>query len=207
MRKVFTYTFLLCLASLASAQLCCNVVDKNGTPLVTTNGVCLNAPNAGCSTPAVAAVTIVDSDGDGIADEDDDCPHEAGNLANDGCPDLTEEEKGVLAAALAGVQFASNSDELIGDSESKLDDIVTLMQAHEDFSLMISGYTDNTGNADYNLELSDKRAQSAKNYLVSKGIAADRIEAKGYGIENPVATNDTPEGRAQNRRVEFELVH
>lgn len=190
---------------IAKAQLCCNVVTGSGLDVITpSNGLCAISP---MMASAANCVKVADADGDGIADDSDECPHEAGPAANGGCPELAEEEVNILKAALAGVKFKTDSDELIGDSESKLDAVVALLKKHPDFKLKISGYSDNTGQADYNLELSDKRAHSAEKYIISKGIAADRISAKGYGEANPIADNDTAEGRAKNRRVEFTLTH
>lgn len=186
----------------ANSQACCNVVDGSGNRVVTTNGLCVTAPNlvamAGCPD---------DADGDGVKDGEDKCPHEAGSVANAGCPELSEEETTILKNALEGVQFKTDSDELVGDSDAKLDQVVTILEKHEDFKLKISGYTDNTGDAAYNVSLSDKRAHAAETYIVSKGIDASRVSAKGYGAENPIAENETAEGRAKNRRVEFEIVY
>lgn len=147
-----------------------------------------------------------DSDNDGIADKDDKCPNQPGIEANKGCPEIDDETKRVLAAALEGVQFESGRDIIKRSSYRQLDEVVDLMNAHTEFKLKISGYTDNTGNADNNLALSDRRAKAAKQYIVDKGIDASRIEAHGYGIANPVADNSTASGRAKNRRVEFEIV-
>ncbi|MEM6644239.1 MAG: OmpA family protein [Bacteroidota bacterium] len=186
--------FLLC--SSVVAQTCCNVIS-GGIAVVSSNGICVvNSGSGGCIEE--------DSDGDGFADAVDPCPSEAG--MNNGCPELMEEEKAVLAAALEGVKFKTDSDELLPESLPKLDAVLKLMQKHPDFDLKISGYTDNSGEASYNLSLSDKRAHAAEKYLLSKGISATRIMAKGYGEENPVATNETKEGRAKNRRVEFDLM-
>ena len=79
------------------------------------------------------------------------------------------------------------------------------MKANSSFNLTIDGYTDNTGDADHNKELSYKRAEAAKARLIEDGISASRITTHGYGIANPIATNDTAEGRAKNRRVEFSI--
>ncbi|MFY0605330.1 MAG: OmpA family protein [Cyclobacteriaceae bacterium] len=201
-KLLFSLLAVFCFHFTVKAQLCCNVVDGSGVAVVATNGLCVIAPNL--PSPDCAGG---DSDGDGVADADDECPHEAGTAENGGCPDLTEDEISVLKAALAGVEFKTDSDELIGDSESKLDAVVALMKKHPDFKLKISGYSDNTGDSAYNLELSDKRAHAAESYIIEKGVSASRVMAKGYGEENPVADNSTAEGRAKNRRVEFELVH
>ncbi len=152
----------------------------------------------GCNEP--------DTDGDGIIDKEDKCPTVAGVSSNDGCPEIEEDVKEVLREALEGVQFQSGSDVLLRSSYAKLDKVVEVMNSHDEFKLKISGYTDNTGNADSNLALSKKRAHAAEKYLVDKGIDASRISAEGYGIANPIADNNTREGRAKNRRVEFEVV-
>ena len=88
-----------------------------------------------------------------------------------------------------------------------LDELVTVIQDPEalTWSLEIQGHTDNKGGDDYNQKLSEDRANAVKKYLVDKGIKAERIIAKGFGLTKPIATNDTPEGRAKNRRVEFTI--
>lgn len=211
MKNILLVLTLLVSGWAANAQLCCNVVDSKGMKVVTSNGVCVTAPNlatADCGGDGGDAMpAIVDSDGDGIADSEDDCPHEAGTAENDGCPELSEEEKKVLQDALEGVKFKTGSDDLTAESYAKLDKVVSLLKIHEDFKLKISGYTDNTGGADLNLKLSDDRAHACEKYIIGKGISASRITAKGYGEENPIGSNDTKEGRAKNRRVEFQLVH
>ena len=200
---IFSCVLVLSLSS-AHAQLCSNVVDGYGESVVSSNGLIVIAPNLG---GADCGEAEADADGDGIADSSDECPHEAGPSSNGGCPELSSEELAVLKDALEGVQFKTDSDELIGDSNQKLDKVVGLLQKHPDFTLKISGYTDNTGDAEYNVQLSDKRAHAAESYIISSGISASRITAKGYGEENPVADNSTAAGRAKNRRVEFELIH
>lgn len=146
-----------------------------------------------------------DSDGDGITDKEDRCPNVSGIAANKGCPEIDDEVQKILAEALEGVQFESGRDVIKRSSYSKLDNVAKIMQSHSEFKLTISGYTDNTGNPDSNLALSDRRAKAAKQYLVDKGIDGSRISAKGYGIANPVADNATAAGRAKNRRVEFKV--
>ena len=78
-----------------------------------------------------------------------------------------------------------------------------VLNNNPDLNIEIQGYTDSTGEEDYNVQLSQRRAESVMSYLVSRGIDPDRLTAKGYGSVNPVASNDTPQGRAKNRRVEF----
>lgn len=147
-----------------------------------------------------------DSDGDGIRDQDDTCPQVAGVTANNGCPEIKEEVKEALDLAVKNIQFNSGSDVLKSSSYTSLNQVAELMKENTSFNLKLTGYTDNTGNVDKNLELSKRRAASAKAYLVSQGIDADRLSSDGYGIANPVADNKTRAGRAANRRVELEIV-
>ena len=111
-----------------------------------------------------------------------------------------------LTEATDAVAFNSGSATLKESSYQALDALVTLLSEDRNISLKLSGYTDSSGNAARNLELSKERANAVKTYLVSKGIDESRISADGYGIANPRADNATPEGRALNRRVEMEIM-
>jgi outer membrane protein OmpA-like peptidoglycan-associated protein len=111
-------------------------------------------------------------------------------------------EKGRVATQ--GIFFATGSAELAGESTPTLKEIGQMLKDHADLSLTIEGHTDNTGSPEANQSLSEKRAAAVKAYLVSTfGIAESRLEAKGFGASKPAASNDTPEGRQQNRRVEL----
>jgi len=145
-----------------------------------------------------------DNDLDGIADTLDKCPSESetynGYMDDDGCPDTRPiEEKFVLR----GVNFESGSAALTPDSYAVLDQVVKSLKAYPEVRVEIAGHTDNVGKDDYNLGLSQRRADSVKQYLVNAGIAADRIVARGYGESSPIAPNATAAGRAENRRIEF----
>lgn len=148
-----------------------------------------------------------DSDGDGVYDVNDKCPNRPGLAANDGCPKLKLEdtERESLAAAVKAVEFETGSATLKASSSASLDKIVELMSKYSAYKLSIKGHTDNQGDAKKNLTLSDNRAEAAKAYLISKGIKANRITAKGYGSRVPIDSNETSEGRQNNRRVEFDL--
>jgi len=104
------------------------------------------------------------------------------------------------------LNFASGSSTIAGTSGGEVDNLAAILKAYTDVKVSVEGYTDSKGNATSNQTLSQKRADAVKARLISKGIAADRISTKGFGAESPVATNDTPEGRAQNRRIEVRLV-
>jgi outer membrane protein OmpA-like peptidoglycan-associated protein len=103
------------------------------------------------------------------------------------------------------VRFDTNKSTLTPAAKANLDKLVPVFKEYADTNIMIYGYTDSTGSAEYNLKLSGERAESVKNYLVSKGLNANRFSMTGMGIADPIATNDTPEGRTQNRRVEFAI--
>jgi len=101
--------------------------------------------------------------------------------------------------------FATNSANIDPTSLDDLDELVNIMEEDQGLRLSIEGHTDTRGNNEYNLELSRLRAEAVKTHLVSGGISTDRISAVGYGETRPIASNDTPEGRLKNRRVELNL--
>lgn len=103
------------------------------------------------------------------------------------------------------VRFELNKATLTAQAKTNLDKLVPVFKEYGDTNIEIFGYTDSTGKPEYNLTLSQKRAESVKVYLISKGLVASRFKTSGLGIAEPIATNDTPEGRSQNRRVEFAI--
>ena len=105
--------------------------------------------------------------------------------------------------ALGGLLFDTGSDRLRPESTPTLQDLARTMERHGDLRVRIEGHTDNTGNADANRRLSEQRAQAVRAYLTANGVDGSRIEAQGFGADNPVADNGTPEGRQTNRRVEL----
>ncbi len=147
-----------------------------------------------------------DMDKDGVADKDDECPQTAGLASNKGCPVVAKEVQDVMTKALKGVQFEYSKSTLLNSSLPVLDEVVRVMNQNPDYRLAISGHTDNVGDEAQNMLLSESRAQAVANYLISKGIQPERITAKGFGETQPKTTNDTPEGQAVNRRVEFNVL-
>lgn len=101
------------------------------------------------------------------------------------------------------VTFATNSAQLDAKASASLDQVAQVLAKYTDTTIRVNGYTDSTGSDAINQPLSENRARSVSDYLVRSGVAANRITALGYGSRNPVASNDTVEGRAQNRRVEI----
>ena len=106
----------------------------------------------------------------------------------------------------SGILFATNSSTLSDASKSALRNFASSLQANPDTDIKIVGYTDNTGKIDYNQTLSEKRARSVYDYLMEQGVSSRRMTYEGKGVHDPVASNDTPEGRALNRRVEIVIL-
>jgi outer membrane protein OmpA-like peptidoglycan-associated protein len=103
------------------------------------------------------------------------------------------------------VRFDTNKSTLTATAKANLDKLVPVFKSYADTDIVIYGYTDSTGSAEYNLNLSQQRANSVEKYLESKELNMSRFKMVGMGIADPIATNDTPEGRSQNRRVEFAI--
>lgn len=104
------------------------------------------------------------------------------------------------------VRFDTNKSTLTPTAKANLDKLVPVFQSYSETDIVIYGYTDNTGTVEHNQTLSEERAASVKAYLASKGLNVARFTTTGMGVAEPVASNDTPEGRTQNRRVEFAIV-
>ncbi len=147
-----------------------------------------------------------DSDGDGVPDNVDRCPTSTGDPANSGCPVVKEEVKKRLNFATRGITFETGKAILKPSSFAVLDEVVSILAEYTDYNLKMGGHTDSNGSNATNLRLSQARVDAVKAYLTSKGADQARIEATGFGEEQPIATNGTAVGRAQNRRVSLELV-
>jgi len=107
---------------------------------------------------------------------------------------------------LDNVYFDVDKATIKKESYKQLDELVNLLKLKKNMEIEIAGHTDNSGRKEYNMELSQKRAEAVKQYLIKKGISANRIKAVGYGDTQPIATNDTPQGRAKNRRIEVRVI-
>lgn len=154
-------------------------------------------------------VPDVDNDNDGILDENDKCPNQAetvnGFEDDDGCPDKQPLPDVFQKAAfsLVQVRFETGKSNLTLDSYDNLNQLVQGLKDFPDVVIEIRGHTDNVGNAEKNQLLSEKRANSVRDYIIGKGIAPDRVTAVGFGERFPIADNSTPDGRAANRRIEM----
>jgi len=147
-----------------------------------------------------------DSDGDGVYDGLDKCPDTKRGVKVDetGCAILFEKDQANLV--LEGVKFEFDSDQLTADSKTVLDGVAASLQDWKEIRIEVAGHTDSKGRDAYNLNLSQKRAESVRRYLIEQGVNGSRVVAKGYGETQPVADNATDRGRSENRRVELRKV-
>jgi outer membrane protein OmpA-like peptidoglycan-associated protein len=105
----------------------------------------------------------------------------------------------------SGVTFGFDSAELTSEALSSLNEVANVLTQYQDTRVNIAGHTDSTGEANYNQQLSERRAQAVGSYLTQNGVSSARLNTSGYGATQPVASNDNEQGRAQNRRVEITL--
>lgn len=171
----------------------------NGCPDSDGDGI-INKDDA-CPNEAGTINGCPDSDKDGIADKDDACPTLGGNIDAKGCPVVEEKVKEVFTRALQGIQFETGSNRIRSSSKAILGEVVSIMQENPAYKLTIAGHTDSVGSSASNQSLSQRRADAVKFYLINNGIPAERLTAIGYGESQPTASNQTKEGRRQNRRV------
>jgi outer membrane protein OmpA-like peptidoglycan-associated protein len=146
---------------------------------------------------------IPDTDKDGVNDEQDKCPSTPGIMGNNGCADLQP----LVNEISSQLKFESGKVKLSKKGYQGLDSLVVLMQNNTNITLVITGHTDNTGTLKINEKLSLQRAMVASNYLVKKGVDKNRMSQKGFADTRPIADNKTLKGRAQNRRVDIEVIY
>lgn len=160
------------------------------------------ASNKGCPFP--------DTDKDGVSDNLDNCLNEAGPADNQGCPVAQKQLVVITAEKLVikdKVYFDSGKSTIQSRSNVMLDQIAHILSTHSEISEMqVEGHTDNTGQAEKNRILSAARAKAVVDYLVKKGVSAERLKAVGFGPDRPSDDNGTAQGREKNRRVEFNIV-
>jgi OmpA-OmpF porin, OOP family len=168
-----------------------------------------------------STITDSDRDGDGVPDAIDRCPDVPGPKANDGCPWPKVESPPVSQPVVHQtpspqepfhmeiqhkIQFDYDSAVLRSSSTASLKDVVATLSAHNNYRVKIEGHASSEGNVQHNQVLSLHRAQSVLEFLVSNGVARNRLTAIGFGSTKPIADNSTQAGREANRRVEFEVL-
>jgi outer membrane protein OmpA-like peptidoglycan-associated protein len=147
-----------------------------------------------------------DGDGDKIANLDDKCPTIPGMPEHGGCPppppaEVVKKFTGVMK----GITFERDKDIIRKTSFKTLDEAVQVMKDYPQIRLLVEGHTSSEGTREHNLDLSERRAKSVRQYMVDKGIGVERIDTKGFGPDVPVADNKTEAGRSKNRRIEFKI--
>ncbi|MDB4170897.1 OmpA family protein [Polaribacter sp.] len=159
------------------------------------------AANGGCPWP--------DTDGDGVLDKDDNCDNEVGPASNNGCPlpIITEEAEAAINMSAKTILFEFDNASFQSGVADQLDAIAAIMNKYPKATFLIAGHTDSIGTEKVNQKISDKRAAAVKAYFVEKGIAAARLEAKGFGESSPIADNMYKDGRSLNRRVEIKTTN
>ncbi|MBU8895291.1 OmpA family protein [Corallococcus sp. H22C18031201] len=182
----------------------CPDLDNDKDGIADAKDACINEPgpkeNRGCPDQ--------DRDGDGLVDRLDNCPDEKGPEKNKGCKEkqLAQIDEGQIRI-LESIYFEQNKDVISARSNKLLDTVASILASHPNIQkVRIEGHTDNKGDANYNMDLSQRRAEAVVKYLVNKAVSRERLESKGLGPTQPIADNKTLEGRAKNRRVEFKIL-
>ena len=187
------------------------MVDQNGCPLDTDKDGVYDYMDQCPETPAEARNFVdsvgcfLDTDGDGVYDYEDQCPTIAGVKENLGCPEIKREIRNLLKKAMSGIQFENAKATIKPNSYKILNDIAKIFIDNPTYIVEVQGHTDNVGKYDYNMDLSERRAQAVRTYLINQGVPAERLTAHGYGPDRPIDDNNTKAGRAKNRRVEFNI--
>lgn len=167
--------------------------------------------------PVAKQISAADTDGDGITDNVDSCPQIAGMARYHGCPAPKEPTindhsnrsfealKTIVERAARQIFFETGSYHLLSRSFPPLDTVAHILKEDQALQISIEGHTDNVGKKDENQLLSENRAKAVMDYLISAGVDASRLQAVGYGQQQPITTNATAEGRAMNRRVMLQI--
>jgi len=179
-------------------------IDSDGDGVPDYLDECPNTPAAAIGHTDSKGCEI-DTDHDGVPDYLDECPTIPGLKNNKGCPEVKREVRNLLKKAMSGIEFETGKATIKKKSFPLLDQIANIFIENSEYIIEVQGHTDNTGKAESNKTLSDKRANAVMDYMVKKGVPAERMTAVGYGQEVPIADNATKAGRAKNRRVEFKI--
>ncbi|HEY6728358.1 MAG TPA: OmpA family protein, partial [Polyangiaceae bacterium] len=188
----------------------CPIRDKDGDGIVDDEDACPDEPGEPNDDPAKnGCPPPPDRDGDGILDADDACPDEPGPRSDvpgkNGCPRVIVKDKEIVI--LERVEFDTGRATIRPESDGILQAVADVLQAHPEIErVAVDGHTDNRGGALLNRNLSKGRAAAVVKWLVDHGIDASRLESRGFGPDKPRESNDTEEGRQNNRRVEFQIL-
>lgn len=180
----------------------CPWPDTDGDGVLDKDDKCPNisgpAKNDGCP--------YTDTDNDGVPDKDDKCPETPGPVENEGCPEIEAEVQEILKTAFDNLEFETGRSKIKSESIESLNELAEVLVKKPEWGLQISGHTDNVGKAQSNLILSKQRAEAVRDFMVERGIVTERLSVLYFGQTMPVESNDTPEGRQANRRVEMTII-
>ena len=183
--------------------------DNDGDGILDKDDTCRDKPEDEDGFEDIDGCPELDNDGDGFMDTEDDCTNapETWNsyLDKDGCPDVIPEDLREFAGAIPAIQFQVNSAVLLRTAKPLLDKAARALNRYPELAVEIQGHASSDGDDDKNLRLSQDRTETVREYLIARGVDPDRLRARGYGETQPVASNETEEGRKANRRVEFKL--
>jgi outer membrane protein OmpA-like peptidoglycan-associated protein len=212
------------------------VPDTDGDEIADNVDECVDQPEDKDGFEDENGCPDLDNDGDSVADAVDGCPDQAGPVDNKGCPDTdrdgdtvvdrldncpdepgspdfqgcVKKQRVVLGTGnlkiLETIFFDYNRARIKRRSHALLDNVAAVLAAHPQIRVRVEGHTDSTGDLEWNRTLSQKRAEAVAAYLISKGVAADRLEPVGLGSDEPIGDNETKTGQAENRRVEFDII-
>jgi len=178
-------------------------VDADGDGVVDPSDACPTVKGD----PARRGCPRVDTDADGLEDDTDACPQKAGPASNGGCPEYRQLRVTQSRLELnQKIFFAFGKNTILSRSFELLDEVGEALADHPRLCVQIEGHTDSVGGADSNRALSASRAQAVAEYLAKRGVASERLRPRGFGPDQPLESNATPEGRERNRRVEFVIV-
>ena len=184
----------------------CPVPDSDGDGILDPDDECVDVPGV----DAYKGCPIPDTDGDGILDPDDKCIDIPENINgfedDDGCVDEIPKELAKFTGVIEGIYFDTGKASIKKMSLPKLDNAVEVLKKFPHVRMEVSGHTDDRGSDESNQELSQRRAESVKQYFIDHGIGADRLETRGAGETTPRESNKTRKGRSKNRRIEFKVL-
>ncbi|MCA9710424.1 MAG: OmpA family protein, partial [Myxococcales bacterium] len=182
--------------------------DRDGDTVPDAEDFCpdvFGVPPRGCP-----QVCVDDNDADGLPNSEDKCIDDPetrnGFEDDDGCPDEIPPELDQIAGVMEGIYFDNDKDVIKPESRPVLDNAVKVLEKYPEIRVEITGHTSLPGGYRYNIDLSHRRANAVRQYLVDHGIASSRLETNGVGPDQPIDTNETLEGQARNRRIEFTIL-